>query len=107
MLLLSMFIARDNTCTKVICKILSSHNKAIRHTCNSLVWPTITFLAAHVRDKDCINYQHTPFCGEVLNVAFNIPLKVCSNSVILLMHYSKLTMVILNTDLHCCYRMYA
>ena len=34
-----IFIVSDNTGTKVTCKILSSHNKAIRHTYNNLVWP--------------------------------------------------------------------
>ena len=43
---------------KVTYKILSSHNKAIRHTCISL----IHLLATHVRDKYCTNY---PLCSEV------------------------------------------
>ena len=44
----------------------TSHNKTIRHTYNILMWLTIyAFLAAHVRDKDCTNYQHTPLCSEV------------------------------------------
>ena len=32
---------RDNTCTQSYLQILTPHNKAIRHTYNSLVWPII------------------------------------------------------------------
>ena len=49
-----IFNVRDNTCTKVTCKILSSHNKAIKHTYNGLISCvaknyTFTFLTVHVR----------------------------------------------------------
>ena len=49
-----------NTCTNVTCKMPSSHNKAIRHSYISMADNyKFTFLAAHIKDKDCINYQHT------------------------------------------------
>ena len=52
---------RDNTCTqKSYLQILTPHNKAFRHTYNSLVWPTIVnspfWLLMYVKDKDCTNY---------------------------------------------------
>ena len=56
LLLSKIFIVSDNTCTKVTCKIPSSHNKAIRHTYNSLVWPTIINSTTHIRDKTSILY---------------------------------------------------
>ena len=55
---------------KITCKIVSSCNKATRHIISCVVNNyKFTFLAAHVRDKDCTNYQCTPL---ISNVALNI-----------------------------------
>ena len=62
---IAMFIASDNICTKVTSKMLSSNTKTARHTRNCIVQSLEIFLVAHVRDKDCTNYQHTPLCSEV------------------------------------------
>ena len=54
-ILLTLVIFSDNLCTKVTNKVYSSNTKDVRYTCK------FTFLAAHVMDKDCTNYQHTSF----------------------------------------------
>ena len=42
------------TCTKVTYKILQSNSCVATNY-------KFTFLAAHIRDKDCTNYQHTVY----------------------------------------------